>query len=333
MKFIHQRCYSNNLLRLPHRNFINAALSIYILVVYVTGLFCITSDGFLPPVGVVLLVHSLLLQAYLLHDCTHRSGLTSSRWNDRLGQVLSFVLGSGYVPFSVIRTKHMEHHILKRDVVSVNYIHWFEQHKLSRYIVNILERIGLPAIEYWFHGRFIWVSLTQGDYFQRYRAFLYGVSRLLFFTFLYVTFAPSVLFYGLAYTFMIIVLRLMDLPQHSYETVFAPDNNKELEVNDSRDASYEQQHTFSNPLGRSPWSNFLVLNFGFHNAHHARPTSPWFMLGHRVDHYASAYISWRHTLKLYWNSRSLKNGGGTDKNNSGSSSVFIGSHGLSFLII
>jgi hypothetical protein len=41
----------------------------------------------------------------------------------------------------------------------------------------------------------------------------------------------------------------------------------------------EQQHTFSNPLSlRYDWINWLTLNFGFHNAHHTRPTVPWYRL-------------------------------------------------------
>jgi fatty acid desaturase len=45
------------------------------------------------------------------------------------------------------------------------------------------------------------------------------------------------------------------------------------------DRVYEQAHTFSNPLSlRHPWVNLFVLNFGYHNAHHAKPTTPWFRL-------------------------------------------------------
>ena len=37
----------------------------------------------------------------------------------------------------------------------------------------------------------------------------------------------------------------------------------------------EQEHTFSNPLSfKYELPNWLVLNFGWHNAHHLRPTVP-----------------------------------------------------------
>ena len=45
------------------------------------------------------------------------------------------------------------------------------------------------------------------------------------------------------------------------------------------DLAWEQEHTFSNVISfRYQWPNWLVLNFGYHNAHHARPTAPWYQL-------------------------------------------------------
>ena len=50
------------------------------------------------------------------------------------------------------------------------------------------------------------------------------------------------------------------------------------EVRDG-DLVFEQEHTFSNPHSlRYEHLNWLTLNFGFHNAHHAQPTTPWWRL-------------------------------------------------------
>ena len=45
------------------------------------------------------------------------------------------------------------------------------------------------------------------------------------------------------------------------------------------DREFEERNTFSNPISER-WSllNLLVLNFGFHNAHHRRPSQPWHRL-------------------------------------------------------
>ncbi len=66
----------------------------------------------------------------------------------------------------------------------------------------------------------------------------------------------------------------------------------------------EQQHTFSNPISfQYDLPNWLVLNFGFHNAHHLRPTVPWYRLPayyreHVSDDPASV-IPFRQQLKMY----------------------------------
>lgn len=76
---------------------------------------------------------------------------------------------------------------------------------------------------------------------------------------------------------MLIVLRFMDSLQHDYggtPTLFdsAPGPRK-------GDMVWEQAHTFSVPLSlQYDAFNWLVLNFGYHNAHHAKPTVPWFRL-------------------------------------------------------
>jgi fatty acid desaturase len=43
--------------------------------------------------------------------------------------------------------------------------------------------------------------------------------------------------------------------------------------------TYEQSHTFSTPISRRyPWLNLLLLNFSYHNAHHAAMKCPWYNL-------------------------------------------------------
>jgi fatty acid desaturase len=85
------------------------------------------------------------------------------------------------------------------------------------------------------------------------------------------------LLYVVAQLIMITVLRFVDSLQHDYGyhvTLFSKQPSPHR-----GDGVFEQEHTFSNPLSfRHEWVNWLVLNFGFHNAHHARPTTPWWKL-------------------------------------------------------
>ena len=81
--------------------------------------------------------------------------------------------------------------------------------------------------------------------------------------------------YVLAYGIFLTVLRFMDALQHNYGIILATDNRTgRLEHRADRD--YEQSHTFSNVISiRYPWLNLVTLNFGYHNAHHTKPTMPW----------------------------------------------------------
>ena len=87
----------------------------------------------------------------------------------------------------------------------------------------------------------------------------------------------ALLGYCLAYMMMIIVLRFVDGLEHDYPYHL---NLFTDEVSEHKgDLVWEQEHTFSPILSwRYPWVNWLILNFGYHNAHHAKPTAPWYEL-------------------------------------------------------
>ena len=98
----------------------------------------------------------------------------------------------------------------------------------------------------------------------------------IFFTVLILVPRAAIL-YAVAYMLMMNILRFMDSLQHDYganPTLFV-DNP----VSRFGGRETEQQHTFSNPLSlKYDWINWITLNFGFHNAHHTRPTVPWYRL-------------------------------------------------------
>jgi fatty acid desaturase len=99
--------------------------------------------------------------------------------------------------------------------------------------------------------------------------------------------------YLIAYVIFLTILRFMDSLQHNYDIIIGFDNDAEL-VKYRGDRDYEQAHTFSNPVSiRHPWLNLITLNFGYHNAHHSRPTTPWHKLPklHRAL-YGAQYESW-----------------------------------------
>jgi len=88
----------------------------------------------------------------------------------------------------------------------------------------------------------------------------------------------ALLLYPVAYTLFLIVLRFMDANQHTYDLLEIHDG-RPLPASETRDRDYEYRNTYSNPISlRYPLLNLLTLNFSYHNAHHDRPTVPWYSL-------------------------------------------------------
>ena len=122
-----------------------------------------------------------------------------------------------------------------------------------------------------------------------------------------VIFFPKVaLLYATAYLLMMHVLRFMDAHQHDYPynaTLFdfAPPPHK-------GDDEWEQEHTFSVPHSlRFEKLNWLTLNFGYHNAHHADMNVPWYRLPALHDELTGGdparVIPFGAQLKLYHRNR------------------------------
>jgi fatty acid desaturase len=108
---------------------------------------------------------------------------------------------------------------------------------------------------------------------------------------------------------MMHVLRFMDALQHDYPynaTLFeyVPPPHK-------GDYEWEQEHTFSVPISlRFEKLNWLTLNFGYHNAHHADMNLPWYRLPelHRqlTGNDPDRVIPFASQLKLYHANRMLR---------------------------
>jgi fatty acid desaturase len=264
--------------RLTHFRYQGGAVA-YAVVAYVAGWIGIFQPSWVVAVpAVLLLAHSMIVAAYLVHECAHNTVFRHPRHNAMLGGALSWLCGAAYGTYEDIRYKHFRHHVDNDDVVWFGYDNFFERHPRITGLIRALEWLYIPAHDLLMHGIMMltgFVIPQRRD--QALRNLVVIGIRLGALAAVLVINPRAFLLYVVAYLILMHVLRFMDMLQHDY-----PYNLTLFEAPQSPhrgDAEWEQEHTFSNPLSlRYEKLNWLVLNFGFHNAHHADMRVPWYRL-------------------------------------------------------
>ena len=251
----------------------------YAFFAYVIGFIGIFSSSIAINVAATLLLaHGMTIAAYMIHECAHNTVFRRSQNNARLGRVLSWVCGAAYGTYEDIRYKHFRHHVDNDDVVWFEYDRLFKNHPWLTKAVQVLEWFYIPAHDLIMHFVMVFTSFVipqRRD--QRARNLAVIAIRGSVFLGLLVFFPKVALLYVLAYLIMMQVLRFMDMLQHDYP--YNPTLFDYADPPHKGDSDWEQEHTFSNPLSlRFEKLNWLTLNFGFHNAHHADMQVPWYRL-------------------------------------------------------
>ena len=103
--------------------------------------------------GVVLVAHSLIYSAYMIHDCVHHAIFSTASGNDRLGILMSLMNGACVASYARPKKKHLRHHSDRLDVVTFDYraalngtAPWLRQGELA------LEWAYVPAVELMMRG-------------------------------------------------------------------------------------------------------------------------------------------------------------------------------------
>ena len=252
---------------------------VYAFAAYLAGFAAIFQSSLaINLIGVLVLAHGMVIAAYLVHECGHNTVFRSARHNAKLGRLMSWLCGAAYGTYEDIRYKHFRHHVDNDDVVWFDYDAFFKRHPLLTRVVKLLEWLYIPAHDLVMHFIMVFTSfIIPQRRNQRVRNVTVILIRGSLYLALLVLFPKVAILYAIAYLLMMQVLRFMDMLQHDYPyrtTLFegSPPPQK-------GDAEWEQQHTFSNPLSlRYEKLNWLVLNFGFHNAHHSNMHLPWYRL-------------------------------------------------------
>ncbi|MCO6427276.1 fatty acid desaturase [Nitrosomonas communis] len=227
-------------------------------------------------IGTLAMAHGMVIAAYMIHDCGHNTLFKSPRHNAMLGKALNWLTGGCYGTYEDLRANHMQHHVNNADVITLDYRGYLARAPIQRKILQALEWLYIPVVEFLMHGALMLAPfLFKDKKNQRLRVTVIIMIRfsLLLAVFLYSPMAY--ICYVIAYTIFLTILRFMDALQHNYGLMLATDHHFDL-VKYRGDRDYEESHTFSNLISVShPWLNLLTLNFGYHNAHHAKPTTPW----------------------------------------------------------
>ncbi len=229
-------------------------------------------------VATLLLAHAMTIAAYLIHECGHNLVFTRSGHNAALGRFMSWLCGAAYGTYEDMRYKHFRHHVDNDDVVWFDYDAFFERHPRITSVTRFLEWFYIPAHDLIMHTVMVLTSFVIPQRrSQRRRNVMVIVVRGGVFVALVIVAPKVAALYVVAYLIMMHVLRFMDSVQHDY-----PYNTTLFDYRTpphKGDSDWEQAHTFSNPISlRFPKLNWLTLNFGYHNAHHADMNVSWFRL-------------------------------------------------------
>ena len=253
----------------------------YMLAMHVLGIYLLASEQLLVWVsGILVIAHSLVIAAYLIHEIAHQCLFQSRTVNMAVGEILSWICGAAYAPISRIQRMHMRHHGDRADVTLFDpRIFLKRTPRWFRKFVYLLEWMYFPVVELIMHFN-VMTRPFFNDKFknERVRVSLMGLSRLAFFGWIFTLSPWAVVGFSIAYLLFLTALFIADAYAHTYELFLVSDVNEKIEKN-GRDRTYDMQHTYSNLISeRRPVLNLLNLNFGYHTAHHYRPAEPWYRL-------------------------------------------------------
>jgi len=255
--------------------YINIFLLIFIFTSYFLGIFLLTQFHYLFSfLAIPILSFSMILAWYLSHDCAHYLVVPTRNWNKFIGEILSWINGFSYFRFSNYSRDHLRHHFEHVDFLGTDVQKTLAHlSSLTRKTILFLEYGYIPVLHFLIKTKGIYDILIGADKRYRHRVLLILLARIFFITWISISNIHALLFYLLCISIRIHCVRFVDAFQHSYAEI--DPNVRSM----PKDKIFEQKNTFSFPIAsKYKFLNLLILNFGFHNAHHAIPSCPWYNL-------------------------------------------------------
>jgi fatty acid desaturase len=315
----------------------------YAVLGHIAGLSLLVQPSFwLVLAGILLTAHTMVIAAYLVHECGHMTLFRSKKVNEHVAEFLLWLLGAVYASFDRIRHMHIRHHRDRADVACFDYQAFLNQRPAwVRQLVVALEWAYIPAIELIMHAQVMIRPFTEKAHAEeRWRIIIMFLTRSGLFLLLFSLSPWSLLGYIVAYMIFLQVLFLADAFAHTYEAYIVEDKD-EIVPDGGRDKAYDVEHTYSNLIStRWPVLNLLNLNFGYHTAHHARAGTPWYRLPelhqelYGDDHpQVLPYAELFRTIHRNRTRRIFVHDYGDVGQGEGRADGFVGAHGVSFLSI
>ena len=251
----------------------NVIAIFYTIASYFGGItFILVTNVFLNVLGVILLTHSLVISAYLLHEFMHGTIFKSHKLNQVASFVMLWLNGACYARFNDLAKEHINHHIDRVDYYGFDLVDFLKRlPNFLRNIILVLEWLYFPAIFYLLAWRAIAAPffLAQRQDERKRITVIFCLRGSLFMLLGFIS-VKALLLYWFGHIGMVLVLRLLDAFQHTYETFPLGCSSPK------RNRVYERANTFTTVISkRYWWLNLLLLNFCYHNAHHEVMRCPW----------------------------------------------------------
>lgn len=317
----------------------NTLSILYTLSGYIGGIaLLLLPIGWLNALGVFFLTHSLICSAYLAHDFMHSALFERKALNIAFGNLMLWLNGGCYARFEDLARLHIAHHVNRVDFCRFDLTAFLKALPTPvRWFLLALEWLYFPSLAFVLRIRSIFAPFWEPDRNdERLRNALILIIRGGLFALLGFVSPKALLLYFVSYIGMLTVLRFVDAFQHTYE-VFPLGS-----AIPKRDRAHEQANTFSNVVSlRYWWLNLLLLNFGYHNAHHELMKCPWYNL-HELDRALfngdeAQYITLAELLGNYHRYRISRlysgQGRGIDDEGNRSLETFYGAIEVSFLVL
>lgn len=246
----------------------------YVFTLYLLGIAAILQQSWLLNIlGVISIAHSLVISTALTHEFIHGNIFKSRQLNVFWGEMMTHLNGACYAPWEHLVEHHFNHHLHHTDVVRFDLVEYLNREisPVQRSIYIVLEWLYFPVLELEMRWRIILDPLmTPKKRTLLGRTIFWAILRTCTFGILAWVSIKALLLYFLAYICFVNINRFTDAFQHTYEYSIVGSDFRQF------NRTYEQKNTFSNLFSvKYPWLNLLVLNFGYHNAHHHNMSCPW----------------------------------------------------------